>query len=288
MIYVSLHTHTTFSFGDGYGTVKEHVSRVKDLGMNAVAFTEHGNTSSQVQLEQEANKAGIKPIYGCEIYVAPVNQPRKCHMILLASTQQGLRNLNKIVTESWKTLGDTAKSKFPTVHWPILKEYNEGIIALSGCSDSQLSCSLLGGKSYGDKRLEYTEDDFQRTARAIRKYQAVFSDRYYLEVQRFPGLERTCVLNPAYERLSNDTGALLVATADVHYPYPDQNAIQKILHASHRSGSIETTEQGWEYDIRLTYPESDKQIYNDLRNTGLSKDAAKQAIENTAIIAERC
>lgn len=288
MIWVSLHTHSTFSFGDGFGPVDSHVRRVKELGMTSLALTEHGNVSSHVQLEKACNKYGIKPIYGLEAYCAPENERRKCHMILLASNEEGYRNLNRIVTESWKTLGTTSKSQFPTVHWPVLKAYNEGIIALSGCADSQLSCTLLGGKSFGDKRLEYSENDFQRAVRVIERYQKVFGDRYYIEVQRFPGLERTCVLNPAAEKLSAVTGALLAATADVHYPYARDNEMQKILHAAHRGMDVVAAESSWEYDILLTYPETDKEIYRDLRATGLSKEAAKSAVENTQEIAQRC
>ena len=289
MMFVSLHTHSTFSYGDGYGPVGYHVDRVADLGMSSLALTEHGNCSSWVQLEKECKRRGIKPIFGIEAYVAPENQPRKCHMILLAGSQLGLRNLNAIITESWKTLGTTSKSKFPTVHIPVLRKYNRGLYALSGCSDGPISCLLLGGKFLGDKRMELSNTDFQRARVGVERFQAIFGERYFLETQRFPGLERTCVLNPAFEKLSAATGARLVATADVHYPYPNENAMQRILHAAHRGGkSIETADAEWEYDILLTYPESDKQIYQDLVATGLSRKAAKAAIMATKEIASYC
>lgn len=288
MKWVSLHSHSTFSYGDGFGPVATHVDRVADLGMTALALTEHGNTSSWVQLEKHCGRRGIRPIFGLEAYVAPVNQPRKTHMILLASNEIGLANLNRIVTESWLTLGTTSKSKFPTVHTPILKRYSDGIIALSGCSDSVISCILLGGKFCGPKRLELSDRDFQRAAVAVRRFQDLFDGRYYLEVQRFPGLPRTCVLNPAYERLAAVTGARLVATADVHYPYPHQNKMQTILHAAHRGGTVESADASWEYDILLTYPQSDDEIFNDLLGTGLSPDAAQSAIDTTAMIAGQC
>lgn len=288
MIWTSLHTHSTFSYGDGFGPVAYHVDRVADLGMKALAFTEHGNSSSWVQLEQECKRREIKPIFGLEAYIAPVNQPRKCHMILLAKDEEGLANLNRIITESWKTLGNTSKSKFPTVHAPVLRKYSNGIIALSGCSDGPISCMLLGGKFMGDKRLELQDRDFQRARGAIEQFQEIFGERYYLETQRFPGLSRTCVLNPAFEKLSKTTGALLAATADVHYPYPDENQMQRVLHAAHRQGTVETIDAEWEYNILLTYPESDQEIWRDLVGTGLSKQAAKAAVETTADIANLC
>lgn len=285
MIWCSLHTHSTFSYGDGYGPVSYHVDRVADLGMSALALTEHGNSSSWVQLEKECKRRSIKPIFGLEAYVAPPNQPRKFHMILLAADEEGLRNLNSIVTESWKTLGTTSKSKFPTVHTPVLKRYSRGIIALSGCADGPISCILLGGKSLGDKRLEPRDGDLQRARRAVERFQEVFGERYYLETQRFSGLERTRALNPAFESLSKTTGARMVATADVHYPYPDENKMQRILHAAHRGGTVESVDAEWEYDILLTYPESDREVFKDLVGTGLSRQGAKAAVEETQAIA---
>lgn len=289
MRYVSLHSHTTFSYGDGYGPVPYHVDRVVDLGMTALALTEHGNCSSWVQLEKACKAKGIKPIFGLEAYVAPENQPSKCHMILLASDEEGLRNLNSIITASWKTLGHTSKSKFPTVHPKVLGKYNRGLYVLSGCADGPISCMLLGGKSFGDKRLELRDNDFQQARRGVERFQEVFGERYFLEVQRFPGLPRTRALNPAFERLSATTGARLVATADVHYPYPDENKMQRVLHAAHRGGkSIEVADAEWEYDILLTYPESDAEILRDLRGTGLSKEAAIASVRSTEFIAAQC
>jgi len=224
-----------------------------------------------------------------EAYVAPENEKSKCHMILLAMDLEGLHNLNRLITLSWQTLGSTSKSKFPTIHPSMLRKYNRGLFALSGCADGPISCMLLGGKSFGDKRVEPRERDIQRARVGIERFQEVFGDRYYLEVQRFPGLERTRALNPAFERLSVTTGARLAATADVHYPYPDENKMQRILHAAHRGGkSIEVADAEWEYDILLTYPTSDAEIHRDLMGTGLSKKAAASAILATEHIASQC
>lgn len=284
MRFVSLHSHTTFSFGDGYGTVPEHVRRVEELGMNSLALTEHGNVSSWVALEKACGTTGlVKPIFGIEIYVGIPKEQRKTHMILLASNEVGIQNINRLVTRSWRQF-----YRWPTVYPSDIKEFNEGLIVLSGCADSALSCILLGGKHYGDKRMEPRPRDIQRARRGIEWYQEIFGERYYLETQRFPLLERTCVLNQTLERLSATTGARLCATADVHYPLPDQNAMQRILHAAHRGGSVESVDATWEYDILLTYPTSDAEILKDLINTGMSKPAAQQAISSTAMIANGC
>lgn len=284
MKFVSLHTHSTFSYGDGYGPVKDHVQRVAELGMSAMALTEHGNLSSHVQLEKACAAIGtVKPIFGCELYVAPPQEKRKWHQTVVAMNEEGLRNLNRIVTKSWKNF-----YQWPTTSWDMLREHNEGLIVLSGCADSLLSCTLLGGKSNGDKRDEYSRADYRAARRVIEQYQAIFADRYYLEVQRFPGLPRTCVLNPALALLGRDTGARLVGTADVHYPHGSDNEMQKILHAAHRGSTVEATEASWEYSILLTYPTSDREIRNDLVNTGLNAKEAQSAILETSKIADRC
>lgn len=283
MDYVSLHSHTTFSYGDGFGPVETHVKRVASLGMKALALTEHGNCSSWAQLEQSCKKHNIKPIFGIEIYFGIPEEQRKTHMILLAMNEVGLQNLNRIITQSWKQF-----YYYPTVYWQDLVRYNEGIIALSGCADSALSCILLGGKFYGEKRSSVNSRDYERAIRGVKRFQDVFGDRYYLEVQRFPGLDRTCTLNQTLEQISADTGTPVVGTCDVHYPFPNENAMQRILHAAHRGGSVETVDAQWEYSILLTYPKSDIEIQKDLVDTGLSEKLARQAISNSMVISDRC
>lgn len=247
-----------------------------------------GNVSSHVQLEKACHDHDIKPLFGLEGYVAPPNQKRKCHQTILAATQDGYSNLNKIVVESWKTLGTTSKSRFPTIHLNVLEDYADGLIVLSGCADSVLSCTLLGGKSYGDPRLTWGDTDYQRALGVVKWYQEIFGDRYYLEVQRFPQLDRTRALNPAFEQLSRDTGVPLAATSDCHYVYARDNEMQKILHAAHRGSSVQAMEASWEYDCTLDIPADDNRVYRNLRDTGLSKAAARQAIQTTGEIADRC
>jgi DNA polymerase-3 subunit alpha len=261
-----------------------HVQRVADLGGSALALTEHGNVSSWVQLEKEASTANIKPLFGLEAYCAPAQTRQKFHQTLIAATPEGLRNLNRIVGRSYAE----GFYQWPTVHGNMLVEHAEGLIATSGCADSHLSCSLLGGKSLGDKRDRASAEDMRAAERVVRKYKDLFGDGYYLEVQRFPGLARARTLNPAFAEISRRTGVPLVATADVHYPFPSQNEMQKILHAAHRGGTVNQVEAGWEYDILLTYPTSDQQILEQLMATGLTKREAWSAICNTSEIASRC
>lgn len=282
MQFVSLHHHTTFSYGDAFGLPREHFQRVAELGMKALAITDHGNTSAHVQAEKASKEFGIKFIPGVEGYIAKAEEMRKCHQTILAMNQTGLENLNRLVTQSWRDF-----YKWPTIYLKHLERFNEGLIVLSGCADSQLSSALLGGKYYGDKRLTYTSEHYKSACRLARWFKKIFGDRYYLETQAFPQLERTCVLNPTFEKISIDCGVPLVATCDCHYLSPGDAEIQKILHASHRGSSVSQVEASWEYSITLHIPTSDDKVWNRLSRTGLSDMAATQALTNTASIADR-
>lgn len=254
--------------------------------MKALAVTEHGNVSSWVELEKacRGTLSQVKPIFGIEIYFAPPKTMQKTHMILLAMNSVGLQNINRIVTQSWRNF-----YRWPTVHLEDLEANNEGIIALSGCSDSALSCTLYGGKYFGPKTLELDKRRVQLAIGLVERFAEIFDNgRYFLECQRFPLLERTCLINQANEKLSARTGVPLVATSDVHYCKATDQPMQKILHASHRGSSVDVIESQWEWDVKLTYPTSDLEIFNDLCKTGMSEDAVRQSITNTALIADRC
>lgn len=304
MRYVSVHTHSTYSYGDGFELPAKHVERVHELGMRALALTEHGNVSSHVKLEQACLKLAkkddegnllewaVKPLYGVEAYCAPgdmretANQ-RKWHMTMLAMNQEGYRNLMRMVTRSWSP---DDFYRWPTITGQNLKDNNAGIICTSGCADSHLACTLLGGKGrdapVGRRQVARYKDE---AIKVMLGYKKLLGDRYYLEVQRFPQLARTCELNPQYAEWSKEFDIPLVASSDVHYPHPEQNEMQKILHAASRNtGTVAQAEAGWEYDILMTYPRSDDEILNDLIRTGLSRGSAQAAVENTARIAERC
>lgn len=275
MDWVSLHTHSTYSYGDGFEQPEEHVRRAAELGMSALALTEHGNVSSHVKLEVAALKAGIKPIFGLEAYCAAPNSMRKWHMTLLAANQEGYSNLTQLTTRSW----EEGFYRWPTVHWNMLDDHAAGLIATSGCADSHLACTLLGGKGieHGDERA---------AREVLLRYKRLFGDRFYLEMQRFPQLARTKQLNEKYAEWSKRYRIPMVGTADIHYPYPDQNEMQQALHAANRGHAV--GESDWEYDILLTYPTSDKEIRDDLRATGLTKSQAEQCIAVSGEIAGRC
>lgn len=266
---------------DGFRSPEEHVARAAELGMTAMALTEHGNVSSHPQLEKAAKKYGIKPIFGLEAYTElKPRSRRKFHLTILAMNQEGYRNLNRIVTRSWQE----GFYQWPTVRGEMLWDHSEGLIVLSGCSDSLLACSLLGGKSIPEANASW-----ERAVKTAKRFKERLGDRYYLECQMFPELARTKVINEAYERLSGELSIPLVATADVHYPHPDDNEMQVILHAAGRGNNTAAKQaESWEYEIRLTHPESDKAVMEKLAGTGLSRRGAGMALASTAEIAERC
>jgi DNA polymerase-3 subunit alpha len=283
MEYVPLHSHSTFSHGDGYGTPKQHVERAAELGYASMALTEHGGVSSFFQFEKHALAAGVKPIFGVEAYCEIGGTPGqlKNHLTILAMNQEGYRNLNELVTQSWKDYYYK-----PTVTGRNLAVHNEGLIVLSGCTGSRLACDLVGGKDQPD---HVESPDIQAAIATASRFQSLLGDRFYLEVQAFPGLQKTCVINPAYADIGRELGIPLAATMDIHYPMPEDNEMQVILHAAHRGGnSFEAQADSWEYDILLTYPQSDKQVYDDLIGTGLKYPEAMEAIDSTVEIAERC
>lgn len=280
MKFVSVHHHTTYSYQDGHGTPEDHAARAAELEMPALAATEHGNVSSHVGLEKAAKKHGIKPIFGLEAYTAltPTSN-RKFHLTVLAADQEGYRNLNRLTTESWEDF-----YRWPTVSGKSLAAHHEGLIVLSGCSDSLLSCSLLGGKEIAEEDASY-----KRALRQASKFQELLGDRFYLECQIFPELERTIAINTAFERIGRRLGIPLVATADVHTVRPGDSELRALLHAAGRgNNTIAQQLSRWEYDVPDYTPMSDKKILKRLRKSGLSRSAAGQALAATGEIAGRC
>lgn len=285
MKYVSLHHHTTYSFLDGYALPDAHVRRCEELGMEALGLTEHGNISSHVPLERAAVKAGVKPIFGCELYTGPIEEgrrgQRKNHLTVLAEDINGYQNLLRLVSKGW------AEGFYyePTVSGEMLAEYSDGLVVLSGCQGSLLATSLVGGKNVPAEAASY-----DRARKVAQRFRRSLGDAFYLEVQAFPELEKAKAINQAYEQLSKELKIPLVATGDVHYTKPEENEMQQILH-NVRGGNKLTMEERareWGYHVPLCPPLTDAVMLERLTGTGLSKRAAQQAIANTGLIAARC
>lgn len=282
---VSLHHHSTFSFGDGFGTPTQHVARAVELGYSAMALTEHGNVSSHFQFEKAALKAGLKPIFGLEAYCGDTSDDGrsawKNHLTLLAATPGGYRNLNKIVAGSYRDY-----YYHPTVSGRNLAAHAGGLVALSGCSGSLLACSLLGGKGTPEHNMD---PDLPSARRVIGRFARLFGDNYYLEIQPFYELPRTKAMNTSYAQLSREMGIPLVVTFDVHYPTMADAEMQAVLHAVHRGkASVDDAMREWNYDVPLTLPESTAALSHRLVQTGLTQHEARAAIATTLEIAEKC
>jgi DNA polymerase-3 subunit alpha len=301
--FFNAHHHTTFSFMDGFALPSVHVNRAVELGYTAIAATEHGNVSSHFQLEKAALRAGIKPVFGMEAYcgsvldeddearlvldehggvvLRPAKGQYKHHLTILARNAEGYRSLNRIVTRSYLDY-----YYHPTVSGDNLADNAEGIIVLSGCSGSLLACTLLGGKG-APEHIE--TPDYDSAGKVIENFKTLFGEHYFLEIQPFYELDKTCAMNRAYEILSREHDVPIVVTHDVHYPTMDDAEMQAVLHAVGRGkASVDDAMREWNYKVPLTLPESDKALAKRIVATGVSKKAAHASIENSSYIESIC
>ena len=285
---VSLHHHSTFSYLDGYQLPEAHVRRAVELNMSALTMTEHGNIDSHVRFEKAAVKEGIKPIFGCEVYMPSgkgwdaddAETQRKHHLTIIAKDAEGYRNLLRLVTDSWQNFYYD-----PMVTWNSLLKYRKGLIVMSGCQGSLLFCSTVGGKG-----IEPADASFARGLRVAKRFKRAFGDNYFVEVQAFPELEATRRFNKLAPRIARAIGARLVATMDCHYTLLEEAEVQKILH-NLRPGEKRTVEEQareWGYNVPLCPPPNDNSLYRKLRATGLSKSEAIEAIVSTEEIGQAC
>jgi DNA polymerase-3 subunit alpha len=298
MRFVSLHHHSTFSYLDGYQMPEVHVRRAEELLMGTLAMTEHGNVDSHVKFEEaiEKTKSGVKPIFGCEIYmVCPWSETgqRKMHLTVLAKNAVGYKNLLHLLTLAWKRKpdqspvdhGDTGFRYEPTVNFKTLVEYKEGLIILSGCAGSLLFCSTVGGKG-----LDPKDASFKRGLKVAQQFKAAFGSNYFVEIQGFPELENTRRANPLLVRIARRIHARVVATMDCHYTALAEAEVQKMLH-NLRPGekrTLEEQERDWGYDVGLCPPLNDATLVRKLVATGVSRADAIAAVQTSADIGEEC
>lgn len=283
MEFASLHHHATNSYGDGFRTPEEHVKAVSALGYAGQALTDHGNVSGWVKLERAAAEAGVKAVFGCELY-CETGDPRgqlKNHLTVLAGNQEGYRNLLRLVSETWVNFQHK-----PTATGEMLARRQEGLIVMSGCLGGLVSTEMFGGKGTPEK----TRPDRKAAERVVGWFREVFGDRYYLEVMGHPQLEKQRVFNEELARLGQKFKLSLVATLDCHYPSPSDQDMYPVLHAIARGGrhnTVESQSQSWEYDIMLA-PRPVGEVWGDLVKTGLTPAQASHAMESTIDILDRC
>ena len=272
MSFVHLHVHTEYSLLDGSNKIKEYVSRVKELGMNSAAITDHGVMYGVIDFYRAAKAAGIKPILGCEVYVAPgsrfektpgMTDDRYYHLVLLAENQKGYENLTKIVSRGFVE-GYYYK---PRVDMEVLEEYHEGIIALSACLAGEVQKYLQRGM-------------FHDALAAAKRYEGIFGKgNFFLELQDH-GMQEQQLVNQQLLRLSMETGIELVATNDVHYTYAEDEKPHDILLCL-QTGKKLDDENRMRYEGGQYYVKSEDEMKNLF-------PYALDALENTQKIADRC
>ena len=272
MNFTHLHVHTEYSLLDGSNKIKEYVARVKELGMDSAAITDHGVMFGVIDFYREAKAAGIHPVLGCEVYVAPNSrfdkeasggEDRYHHLVLLAENNVGYGNLMKIVSKGFVE-GFYYK---PRVDMEVLQEYHEGIIALSACLAGEVQRYLVRGM-------------YEEAKRAALKYEGIFGKgNYFLELQDH-GIPEQKTVNQQLLRMSRELEIELVATNDVHYTYARDESAHDILLCLQTQKKLADQDrmryEGGQYYVKS--PEEMAQLF----------PYALEALENTHKIAQRC
>ncbi len=272
MAFTHLHVHTEYSLLDGSSKIKELTARAKELGMDSMAITDHGVMYGVIDFYRAAREVGIKPILGCEVYVAPgsrfdresgAGEDRYYHLILLAENNTGYKNLMKIVSKGFV---DGFYYK-PRVDLDLLTTYHEGIISLSACLAGEVQKYLARGM-------------YEEAKRSALRYSEIFGkDHFYLELQDH-GIPEQKMVNQGLLRLSQETGLELVATNDVHYTYAEDAKAHDILLCI-QTGKKVTDEDRMRYEGGQYYCKSEEEMRKLF-------PYAQEAIDNTHKIAERC
>ena len=272
MSFTHLHVHTEFSLLDGSCKIKEIVARAKELGMDSLAITDHGVMYGVIDFYKAAKEVGIKPIIGCEVYVAPGSRFNKeagqsedkyHHLVLLAENNKGYANLMKIVSKGFI---DGFYYK-PRVDYEVLEQYHEGIIALSACLAGEVQKYLARGF-------------YEEGKKAALKYQDIFGKgNYYLELQDH-GIPEQKMVNSSLLRMSKELDIELVATNDVHYINAEDSVAHDILLCI-QTGKKVSDEDRMRYEGGQFYLKSEDEMRKLF-------PYALQALENTHKIAQRC
>ena len=269
--FVHLHLHSEYSLLDGACKIKELVSKVKLMGQNAVAVTDHGVMYGIIDFYKQAKKEGIKPIIGCEVYVARRTRFDRdfsfdrgsFHLVLLCKDDKGYQNLMRLVSEAWIS-GFYGK---PRVDKDLLKKYSEGLIALSACLAGEIPRLLLANDYSGAKKV-------------AGEYREIFGqENFFLEIQDH-NLSEQKQINPLIVKLSQETNIPLVATNDCHYINSEDSHMHKVLLCIQTNQTI-NDKNSFEFQSDQFYVKNQKEMEELF-------DFCPEAIENTQKIADRC
>ena len=273
MSFAHLHVHTEYSLLDGSNKIKECIARVKELGMDSVAITDHGVMFGVIDFYHAAKAEGIKPILGCEVYVAPGSRfdkeaagsgdDRYYHLVLLAENDTGYHNLMKIVSKGF-TEGYYYK---PRVDMEVLREFHEGLIALSACLAGEVQRNIL-------------RNMYEEGKEAALRYQEIFGEgNFFLELQDH-GMQEQKLVDQSLLRMSRETGIELVATNDVHYTYAEDEKPHDMLLCI-QTGKKLSDENRMRYEGGQYFIKSEDEMRKLF-------PYALEALENTQKIADRC
>jgi DNA polymerase-3 subunit alpha len=270
--FTHLHVHSHYSLLDGLAKIDELLDRAKELGMNSLALTDHGVLYGAIEFYQKAKERGIKPIIGCEMYIAPNGLAMKRakiddtrhHLILLAKNETGYKNLLKLVSIAHLE-GFYYK---PRIDKKLLKKYSEGLIGLSACVEGEIPSLVLSGKI----------DEAEKSAR---EYENILGKgNFFLELQHHPKFPNQKIANDGVIEISKKTGIPLVATTDMHYVHPEDAPIQDILLCvqTNRKVSEQNRMNLMDFELYMRSPEKMAEDFADV----------PEAIENTMRVAEMC
>ncbi|MBD3244651.1 MAG: DNA polymerase III subunit alpha [Candidatus Moranbacteria bacterium] len=270
--FVHLHVHSHYSLLDGLGKVDDLLAQAKKLGMNALALTDHGVMYGAIEFFQKAKEYGIKPIIGCEVYLASNGMKNKrtkvdekrYHLVLLAKNEIGYKNLIKLVSKGHLE-GFYYK---PRIDRDLLKKHSKGLIASSACMAGEIPSSVLS-------------TDSQKAFNLVKQYQKIFGkDNFYLELEYHQNSSRQKKINQALIELSKETQAPLIATCDVHYVKKTDKKVQDALLCIQQNKKVNDNNRlkMTDFDLYLKSPQEMQETFKD----------TPQALENTVKIAEKC
>ena len=268
--FVHLHIHSEFSLLDGANRIKDLPVRAKELGMDAIAITDHGVMFGAIDFYKACKKEGVKPIIGCEVYVAPRSRTDKqpgidnhyYHLILLAKNNEGYKNLSKLVSLSFV---DGYYYK-PRIDREILEKYHEGLICLSACLAGEVNQALLSGQN-------------EKAEQVALWHKKVFGDEYYIEIQN-NGIKEQVLANQKLVQLARKLDIPLVATNDAHYLKREDAYNHEVLLCI-QTGKRMSDEDRMKFDTDELYVKSPEEMAEYFK-------AFPDAIENTVKIAEQC
>lgn len=271
MSFVHLHVHTEYSLLDGLSKIKNLVALIKEMGMNSIAITDHGNMYGAIEFYKACKKADIKPIIGCEVYMSPngrldksTSNRRNQHLILLAKNNQGYKNLMKLVSIA-NIEGYYYK---PRLDWETLQKYKDGLICSSACIEGEISQLILN-------------NDYEKAVKKAKEFQDLFKDDYYLEIQRHPGLEGQDIANKGIIKISRELGIPLIATNDAHYLKKNDAFAQDVLMMINTQTTINDSKRLSMVDIPDFYIKSPQEMAEQFADI-------PESLENTQKIADKC